>query len=164
MDDWKPHVTVAALIERQGLLLMIEEHTPEGLKLNQPAGHLDAGESLQQAVVRESLEESAWHVEPVALLGMYMSRYMHAASGTDVTYLRHAFICRALHEMPGRVLDDGIERVVWMTPQAVLTCPERHRSPLVSRTVEDYLAGRRYPLDVIWTHPSALWRELGPKT
>jgi 8-oxo-dGTP pyrophosphatase MutT (NUDIX family) len=164
MDDWKPHVTVAALIERQGLLLMIEEHTPEGQKLNQPAGHLDAGESLQQAVVRESLEESAWHVEPVALLGMYMSRYMHAASGTDVTYLRHAFICRALHEMPGRVLDDGIERVVWMAPQAVLACPERHRSPLVSRTVEDYLAGRRYPLDVIWTHPSALWRELGPKT
>jgi 8-oxo-dGTP pyrophosphatase MutT (NUDIX family) len=164
MDDWKPHVTVAALIERLGLLLMIDVHTPEGLKLNQPAGHLDAGESLQQAVVRESLEESAWHVEPVALLGMYMSRYMHAASGTDVTYLRHAFICRALHEMPGRVLDDGIERVVWMTPQAVLDCPERHRSPLVSRTVEDYLAGRRHPLDVIWTHPSALWRELGPKT
>jgi hypothetical protein len=64
--------------------------------------------------------------------------------------------------MPGRVLDDGIERVVWMAPQAVLACPERHRSPLVSRTVEDYLAGRRYPLDVIWTHPSALSREPGP--
>lgn len=156
MDDWKPHVTVAALIERDGLLLMIEERTPEGLKLNQPAGHLDAGETLQQAVVRESLEESAWHVEPVALLGLYMSRYMHAASGTDVTYLRHAFICRALHEVPGRALDDGIERVIWMPAQAVLDCPQRHRSPLVARTVQDYMAGRRFALDLIWTHPSAL--------
>lgn len=156
MDYWKPNVTVAALIEREGRLLMIEERTPEGLRLNQPAGHLDPGESLQQAVVREALEESAWQVEPTALLGLYLSRYAHAASGTDVTYLRHAFVCQAMAEVPGRALDTGIERVVWMTPQEVLDCEPRHRSPLVARTVVDYLAGRRFPLDLIWTHPSAL--------
>lgn len=156
MDYWKPNVTVAALIERDGQLLMIEERTPEGLRLNQPAGHLDAGETLQQAVVREALEESAWHVEPLALLGVYMSRYVQPATGTDVTYLRHAFVCRAVSHVPDRALDEGISHALWMTPQQVLACPERHRSPLVSRTVSDYLAGRRFPLDVIWTHPSAL--------
>jgi 8-oxo-dGTP pyrophosphatase MutT (NUDIX family) len=156
MDYWKPNTTVAALIERDGELLMIEEHTPEGVRLNQPAGHLDQGETLQQAAVREALEETGWTVEPVALQGVYMSRYAHAASGTDVTYLRHVFVCRALAHDPARALDTGIVRALWMSPQAILAAADRHRSPLVARTVLDWQAGRRFPLDLIWTHPSAL--------
>ena len=120
MDIWKPSTTVAAVIERDGLLLMIEEHTPLGLRLNQPAGHLDPGETLQDAAVRETLEEAAWHVEPVALLGLYMGRYRSATHGVDVTYLRHAFVCRPLRDEPGRPLDTGIVRALWMTPVEVL--------------------------------------------
>lgn len=156
MDEWKPNATVAAVIERDGRLLMIEEHTREGLRLNQPAGHLDPGETLQQAVVRESLEETGWLVEPLALQGLYMSRYVHDAEGVDVTYLRHVFVCRPLSHDPARALDEGIVRAFWMTPDEILAQVARHRSPLVERTVIDYLAQRRFPLDLIWTHPSAL--------
>ncbi|MFZ4756794.1 MAG: NUDIX hydrolase [Burkholderiaceae bacterium] len=154
---WKPSSTVAAVVPRDdGRLLMIEEQTSEGLRLNQPAGHLDPGETLQDAAVRETLEEAAWHVEPVALLGLYMGRYRSATHGVDVTYLRHAFVCRPLRDEPGRPLDTGIVRALWMTPDEVLAAATRHRSPLVARTVLDYVAGRRFPLDLIWTHPDAI--------
>jgi 8-oxo-dGTP pyrophosphatase MutT (NUDIX family) len=114
MDYWKPNTTVAAIIERDGRFLMVEEHTPEGLRLNQPAGHLDPGETLAQAVAREALEETAHRVEPQALVGVYMSRYQNARDAVDVTYLRFAFACRALQEEAGRALDAGIVRAVWM--------------------------------------------------
>ncbi|MFZ9406612.1 MAG: NUDIX hydrolase [Burkholderiaceae bacterium] len=157
MDYWKPNATVAAVIAREdGRLLMIEEHTPEGLRLNQPAGHLDPAESLQQAVEREALEETGWKVEAIALQGLYMGRYANRHAGIDVTYLRHAFLCRPLSHDPGRALDEGIVHAIWMDPREILAQPERHRSPLVARTVEDFLAGRRYPLELLWTHPSAL--------
>lgn len=156
MDEWKPNATVAAVIERDGRLLMIEEHTREGVRLNQPAGHLDPGETLQQAVVREALEETGWTVEALAFQGLYMSRYVHEAEGVDVTYLRHVFVCRPLSHDPLRALDTGIVRAFWMTPDEILAQSQHHRSPLVERTVIDYLAGRRYPLDLVWTHPSAL--------
>jgi 8-oxo-dGTP pyrophosphatase MutT (NUDIX family) len=155
MAYWKPNATVAAVVERDGRLLMVEEHTAEGLRLNQPAGHLDPDETLAQAVVRETLEETGWRVEPVALLGLYMARYANAAEGTDVTYLRHAFVCRAVSHDPSRALDDGIVGAAWMTPDEILAARARHRSPLVERTVLDWRAGRRFPLDLIWTHPDA---------
>ena len=156
MAYWKPNSTVAAVVERDGRMLMVEEHTAEGLRLNQPAGHLDPGESLQDAAVRETLEETGWRVEPVALLGLYMARYANAKEGVDVTYLRHAFVCRALSHDAARPLDEGIVRAVWMTPDEILAVRERHRSPAVERTVLDYVAGRRFPLDLIWTHPDAV--------
>ncbi len=155
-DYWKPNTTVAALVERDGRLLMVEEQTPEGLRLNQPAGHLDPGESLQAAAVRETLEETGWRVEPVALLGIYMARYANAKEGVDGTYLRHAFVCRALSHDASRPLDTGIVRAVWMTPDEVLAARGRHRSPAVERTVLDWAAGRRFPLDLVWTHPEAV--------
>jgi 8-oxo-dGTP pyrophosphatase MutT (NUDIX family) len=156
MADWKPNATVAAVVERDGRLLMIEEHTSEGLRLNQPAGHLDPGESLQQAAVREALEETGWHVEPTAVLGLYMARYASVKDGVDVTYLRHAFVCRPLSHDAARPLDIGIVRALWMTPDEILAERARHRSPVVERTVRDWLAGRRFPLDLIWTHPDAV--------
>jgi 8-oxo-dGTP pyrophosphatase MutT (NUDIX family) len=156
MDYWKPNATVAAIVERDGRLLMVEEDTPDGLRLNQPAGHLDPGETLQQAAVRETLEETGWSVEPVALLGLYMARYTSARAGVDVTYLRHAFVCRPLSHDAARRLDTGIVRALWMTPEEILSSPDRHRSPLVARTVADFLAGRRFPLDLVWTDPGVL--------
>lgn len=156
MGYWKPNATVAAVIERDGRLLMIEEHTSQGLRLNQPAGHLDPGESLQQAAVREALEETGWHVEPTALLGCYMARYESVREGVDVTYLRHAFVCRPLSHDAARPLDTGIVRAFWMTPSEILAERARHRSPAVERTVLDWQAGRRFPLDLIWTHSDAV--------
>jgi len=156
MDYWKPNATVAAVVERDGRLLMVEEDTPDGLRLNQPAGHLDPGETLQQAAVRETLEETGWSVEPVALLGLYMARYANARAGVDVTYLRHAFVCRPLSHDAARRLDAGIVRALWMTPGEILASADRHRSPLVARTVADFVAGRRVPLDLVWTDPGVL--------
>lgn len=156
IDYWRPNTTVAAVIERDGRFLLVEEHTREGVRINQPAGHLDPGESLLQAVAREAIEETAWEVEPVAGVGIYMARYEHAASGTDVTYLRFAFECRAIAHHPQRRLDHGILRVVWLDADEVRERRAAHRSPLVMQTIDDYLAGKRFALDLIHTHPSCL--------
>ncbi|UCE32923.1 MAG: NUDIX hydrolase [Burkholderiales bacterium] len=157
MSLWKPSVTVAALVERDGRFLLVEETTAQGVRINQPAGHLDPGESLLEAVVREALEETGCAVEPRALVGVYMARFVHQSSATDVTYLRFAFACELVRELPGRALDAGILRTVWLTPEEIRAAPERHRSPLVSRSVEDYLAGHRAPLALIHTHASCLY-------
>ncbi len=156
MAYWKPNSTVAAVVERDGRLLMVEEHTADGLRLNQPAGHLDPLESLQDAAVRETLEETGWHVEPIALLGLYMARHRNDREGVDVTYLRHAFVCRPLSHDASRPLDTGIVRALWMTPDEILAARARHRSPLVERTVLDWAGGRRFPLDLIRTDPGAV--------
>jgi phosphatase NudJ len=156
MSIWKPSVTVAAVVERDARFLLVEEHTRDGLRLNQPAGHLDPGESLLQAVGRETLEETAHRVDPSACVGIYMSRYVSQADGTDVTYMRFAFVCDLLGEEPGRALDDGIVRTLWLSADEVRERSAMHRSPLVMRTIDDYCAGRRYPLDMIFTHPSCL--------
>ncbi|MCG2586706.1 NUDIX hydrolase [Massilia sp. TS11] len=150
---WKPSVTVAAIIEQDGRFLLIEEETSEGLRLNQPAGHLDPHESLAEAVVREVLEETAHDFTPEALVGMYLSRFRSPRSGEDVTYLRFAF-CGRLGVQHQRALDHGIVRVLWMTREEIAACPERHRSPLLLACVDDYLAGRRAALDLLHTHPS----------
>jgi ADP-ribose pyrophosphatase YjhB (NUDIX family) len=148
---WNPSVTVAAIIERDGRVLLVEEHTPEGLRLNNPAGHLDPGESPQQGVVRETLEETACAFTPQSLVGVYLSRYQRPARGEDVTYLRMAFAGTVGEPDPNRPLDTGIVRTLWMTLDELRASRERHRSALVLRGVEDYLAGQRYPLEVVIT-------------
>jgi 8-oxo-dGTP pyrophosphatase MutT (NUDIX family) len=157
MSYWKPNTTVAAVIERDGRYLLVEEQTRDGVRINQPAGHLDPGESLLQAVAREALEETAWEVEPLDGVGIYMARYRHEASGTDVTYLRFAFACRALAHQPTRPLDRGIVRTLWLDVDELRACRDVHRSPLVMQSVDDYLAGKRFALDLIHTHPNCLY-------
>lgn len=151
---WKPSVTVAAIVEREGRYLLVEEHTPEGLRLNNPAGHLDPGESPVAACAREALEETAHTFTPDALVGVYLSRFQREATGEDITYLRFAF-CGALGDVvPGRALDDGIVRTLWLTPDEVRASAPRHRSPLVLRCMEDHLRGQRFALEAIHTAPS----------
>ncbi len=142
---WKPHVTVAAVIEREGKFLLVEEETAQGLRFNQPAGHLEAGESLPDAAIRETLEESAFDFEPEYLIGIYRWN----APESDTPYLRFAFAGKLLAQHPELKLDQGIVRAVWLTPDTIRANPSRHRSPLVLRCMEDYLAGKRYPLDLL---------------
>ncbi len=153
---WKPSVTVAAIIERDGRFLLVEEHTPEGLRLNNPAGHLEPGESPADGCAREALEETAHPFQPTALVGVYLSRFQRAATGEDVTYLRMAFCGRVAAPEVGRALDQGIVRALWLTPDEIRASAARHRSPLVLRCMEDYLAGRRYPLELVFTDDSVL--------
>ncbi len=150
---WKPSVTVAAVIEQDGRFLLVEERTPEGIVLNQPAGHLDPGESLIEAVVREVLEETARRFTPTALLGVYMSRFIRSARNEDVTYLRFAFCGTVGEPEPGRRLDHGILRTVWMSPEEIRANAQRHRSPALQRNVDDFLAGVRLPLGAVYTDP-----------
>lgn len=143
--QWKPNVTVAAIVERNGRFLLVEEQTESGIRYNQPAGHLEAGESLIEGVMREALEESACEFTPEALLGVY--QFAHPGDG--VTYLRFAFTGSLSAPIPGRKLDAGILRTLWMTPEEIRGCRDRHRSPQLLRCVEDHLAGQRFPLDLI---------------
>lgn len=151
---WSPSTTVAAVIEDGGRYLLVEEHTPEGLKLNNPAGHLEPGESPEQGVVREALEETARAFTPQALLGVYLSRFVRPATGEDVTYLRFAYCGTVGDELPGRKLDHGIVRTLWLTPEQIRASVARHRSPLLLRCIEDHLAGRRHPLDAVFADSS----------
>ncbi|WP_374669891.1 NUDIX hydrolase [Ramlibacter sp.] len=151
---WRPSVTVAAVIERDGRYLLVEEETPEGLRLNNPAGHLDPGEAPAEACARETLEETAFAFRPTQLVGVYLSRFRRPATGEDVTYLRFAF-CGELGEHDAtRTLDTGIVRTLWLTPDEIRASAARHRSPLVLRCLEDHLRGTRYPLDLVTTDPS----------
>jgi 8-oxo-dGTP pyrophosphatase MutT (NUDIX family) len=153
-ERWHPSVTVAAVIEQDGKFLLVEEHTPEGLRLNNPAGHLDEGESLVQACAREALEETAHLFTPTSLVGIYMSRFQRPALQQDITYLRFAF-CGTLAQMiVGQKLDEGIVRTLWLTPNEIRASQERHRSPLLLRCMEDYLRGQRLPLESLHTDAS----------
>ncbi len=150
---WKPHVTVAAVIEKTGHFLLVEEETTDGLRLNNPAGHLDCGETPMQACARETLEETAYSFVPNAVVGIYLAR-QRTSVGNDTTYLRFAF-CGELGACdPQRVLDAGIVRTLWMTVDEIRASTARHRSPLVLQCVEDYLRGLRYPLDLVHCDPS----------
>jgi len=146
-QTWKPNVTVAAIIERAGRFLLVEEHTPGGARLNQPAGHLEAGETLLQAVVRETLEESACDFAPTALLGLYL--LPTGPAPTDITYLRVAFIGQITREHPERALDADIIRTLWLTREEIAQQSARLRSPLVLRCVDNYLTGQRGSLDLV---------------
>jgi 8-oxo-dGTP pyrophosphatase MutT (NUDIX family) len=191
-ERWKPSVTVAAIIERisggERRFLLVEEHTPEGLKLNNPAGHLDPEESPLQGVVREVLEETACVFTPDRLVGVYLSRFQRPgkveppssrrrrstaprggaadleaarrSAGEDVTFLRFAFGGTAGEPDPQRSLDDGIVRTLWMTLPELRACRARHRSPLVLTCIEDFVSGRRYPLDAITTDPTVYEPEI----
>ena len=151
-------MTVAAIIEREGRYLLVEEQTPEGLRLNNPAGHLEPGESPLQGVARETLEETACAFSAEALVGVYLARFERPPrddrAHEDVTYLRFAFAGSVGAPQPGRALDHGIARTLWLTLDEVRDSAARHRSPLVLRCVEDHAAGRRFALDLVFTDPS----------
>ncbi|MEK6750126.1 MAG: NUDIX hydrolase [Pseudomonadota bacterium] len=141
---WQPSVTVAAVIERDGKFLCVEERRSQddGLLLNQPAGHWENHETLIAAAQRETLEETAWEFTPTALLGIY-----HWQPSPDATFLRFAFAGHLGAHHPTRRLDEGIVRAVWLTRAALAAQADRHRSPLVMQCVLDYCAGIRIPLD-----------------
>jgi len=159
---WRPNVTVAAVIERDGRFMLVEEHTAQGLRLNTPAGHLDPGETPAEGCAREALEETAHHFTPTALVGVYIARFQRPPSPgeerrdseEDVTYLRFAFAGILGAFEPDRALDEGIVRTLWMTPEEIRASVDRHRSPLLLECIEDHLAGQRHPLDLIHTDAS----------
>ncbi|WP_434633810.1 NUDIX hydrolase [Chromobacterium sp. CV08] len=142
---WKPNATVAAVVERDGRFLMVEEDTPDGRRLNQPAGHLERGETLVQAVVRETREESGWLFTPHGLTGIYLAD----RPDSDITYLRFAFHGDALPPPAPPRLDDGIVAVHWLSRDEIAAEAARLRSPVVLRCIDDYLAGILYPLELI---------------
>ncbi len=155
---WKPNVTVAAVIERDGRFLLVEEDTSDGIRLNNPAGHLDPGESPIQACVREVLEETAFDFKPSALLGVYMNRFVRTKTGTDTTYMRFSFTGTVGTFYEGQPLDEGIRRTVWMTAEEIREADAagQLRSPLVVKSLDDYLAGQRFPLNLVFTDESVL--------
>ncbi|MCC5857387.1 MAG: NUDIX hydrolase [Ectothiorhodospiraceae bacterium] len=142
---WKPHVTVASVIELDGRFLMVEERSGGQLVLNQPAGHLEPGESLVDAAVRETREETAWTFRPEFVVGVY--RWYHAAKRS--TFLRVCFAGTALSHDPIQALDEGIVRALWLSLDEIRDATQRLRSPMVLRNIEDYLAGHRYPVDLV---------------
>lgn len=167
-NRWTPNATVAAIIAQDGKFLLVEEQTPEGLRLNNPAGHLDEGETLVQGCARETLEETMHLFTPTHLLGVYMSRFQRPAqdlrAAQDVSYLRFAF-CGTLGALQtGRSLDTGIVRTLWLSADEIRASVAHHRSPLVLQCTEDYLSGKRYPLDLIHTDASVLAWPARPST
>jgi ADP-ribose pyrophosphatase YjhB (NUDIX family) len=141
----RPAVTVATVVEREGRYLLVQEETRAGVRLNQPAGHLESGETLVAAAARETLEETGWHVAPTALVAVY--RWMAPETGT--TFVRFSFAALPHEHDPARPLDMGILRAVWMTYEEVAATRAEHRSPLVLRCIDDYRTGTRWPLDLV---------------
>ena len=142
--DWDARLTVATIIERDGRFLIVEEYADgEELVYNQPAGHLDEHETLAAAAIRETLEETAWEVELNAIVGVYYWTHPHGH-----TYIRTCFVGTALYYHPNQALDKGIERTVWLTRDEVAALGSVLRSPMVLRCIDDYLAGKRYPLEL----------------
>lgn len=161
---WKPNVTVAAVVEGMGphvgRYLMVEEETRDGLRINQPAGHLDPYESIVDAAIRETLEETAHPFTPTGLLGVYLSQVMKTKRDEPlepITYLRFAFVGTADAPIAGRALDEGIVRTLWMSLDELRASRARHRSPMVMRCVEDHASGKPLaPLSLLVTDTSAL--------
>jgi 8-oxo-dGTP pyrophosphatase MutT (NUDIX family) len=143
--EWQPHITVATVIEDDGRFLFVEEFKAGRLVLNQPAGHLEANESLREAALRETLEETGWDVELTALLGIYL----YTAPSNGVTYQRVCFSARPVRHDAERELDSDISGITWLTRDELATQPERWRSELVLRCVDDYLAGIRGSLELV---------------
>jgi 8-oxo-dGTP pyrophosphatase MutT (NUDIX family) len=144
-QQFKPNTTVAAIIEQNGKFLLVEEETDRGNRYNQPAGHLEDGETLIQAVIRETMEESAYEFIPESLLGVYHWKHDH----NDTTYLRFAFIGKVGIHYPTHELDDGIVQAVWMDIDEIRDKAGLMRSDQVIACIEDYLAGKRFSLEVI---------------
>ncbi len=142
---WKPDVTVAAVVEREGRFLLIEEHVSHRLVFNQPSGHLELNESLIEAVVREALEETAWTFVPEAVSGIYLWQHPER----NMSFLRVTFAGHVTQHHPERRLDRGIRRTLWLTRDEVAQRSTHLRSPMVLQSIDDYLAGKRYPLALL---------------
>lgn len=143
-DVWKPNSTVATIVVKDDKYLLVEEWSQGQLVYNQPAGHIEKDESLIDAAIRETREETGWNVRITALLGLYINK-----ASEEVTYHRHAFIAEPLSYDPFQPLDEGIEQAVWLTWEEIQAQPERMRSEAVIRCIEDYRLGRSFPLSVI---------------
>ena len=144
MTRFTPHITVATVVEKDGRFLFVKEHAEKRIVLNQPAGHLEMDESLIQAAIRETLEETGWDIEISYLLGIHL----YTAPSNNVTYQRICFAGRALQQRPNYTLDQGIIGPVWLTRDELLEQHELWRSPMVLRSVDDYLSGTRFSLDI----------------
>ena len=142
---WQPHITVATIVEDQGRFLLVEEEADGRAVFNQPAGHLEANETLLEAALRETFEETGWEVELTAVTGIYL----YTAPSNGVTYQRVCFAARPLQHDPQRQLDEGIVAARWLSRDELEAQPERWRSELVPRCIDDYLAGPLHSLDVI---------------
>ena len=143
---WKPHATVAAIVEREGKFLMVEEEVYGEIVYNQPAGHLDPGESLIDAVIRETREETAWLFTPESLLGIYL----WPQPKTNRSFLRFAFCGTCSDHQSEQMLDEGILRALWLSKEE-LQHSKKLRSPMVIQNIDDYLSGQRYPLEILST-------------
>lgn len=149
-DVWKPHATVAAIIEQDQRFLMVEELKQGQTVYNQPAGHLEPHESLLQAVIRETREETARDFEAEYISGIYRwDQFPAGGEQRNRCFLRVAFVGSCHHYDPDQPLDDGIVRALWLSREELATQPEKLRSPMVLRCIDDYLAGARYPLDLV---------------
>jgi len=146
---WQPDVTVATVVVEGGRVLVVEESVSGRLVLNQPAGHLEPDESLVEAALRETREETGWDVRLTAFVGAYQWKAGDPPGGNGRHYLRFAFAAEPVSHDPSRTLDDGIVRALWMTPAELADARDRHRSPLVWQVVADHLAGRRHPLSML---------------
>ncbi|GAB3384531.1 NUDIX hydrolase [Lysobacter fragariae] len=147
---WQPDVTVATVVVNEGRLLIVEESVSGQLVLNQPAGHLEPDESLQEAALRETREETGWDVRLTAFVGAYQWKAPPRPGERDGRhYLRFAFAAEPVRHDPSRPLDEGIRQALWLTPAELQAQSDRHRSPLVWRTVADFLSGRRHSLDLM---------------
>jgi 8-oxo-dGTP pyrophosphatase MutT (NUDIX family) len=142
---WKPHLTVAALVERDGRFLLVQERISGLSVYNQPAGHLEDGESIIDAVIRETQEETAWVFKPEAITGIYQWQQ----PDKEETFIRVSFSGQVLQHDPGSTLDACIEQTLWLTPAEIKDRSDRLRSPMVLRSIEDYMAGSRYPLTLL---------------
>lgn len=142
--DWQAHITVATIVEDKGLFLLVEELQDGRTVLNQPAGHLEPNETLLEAALRETLEETGWQVELTAVIGIYLYK---APNG--VTYQRVCFAARPLHPVAGYRLDERIITPRWLSREQLLAQRECWRSPLVLRCIDDYLTGEHFPLSLI---------------
>ena len=142
---WKPHLTVAAVIENAGRFLLVQERIAGQSVYNQPAGHLEDNESLVDAVVRETREETAWHFKPEAIIGIY--RWRHPDN--QESFIRVSFKGQALYHDPDAELDDCIERILWLTHEEIRQQQKRLRSPMVMRCIDDYLSGKSWPLSLL---------------
>ncbi len=144
---WKPHATVAAIIERDNKFLMVEELIQGEQVINQPAGHLDPDESLLEAAIRETQEETAWQFIPEAITGIYL--WKHPDNGES--FLRVAFCGSCKNHNVSQALDDGIQAAVWKTRDELMQQQQKLRSPMVINCIDDYLAGKRFPMDLLIT-------------
>lgn len=142
---WRPRVTVATVVSRDGRFLLVEEIVHGRTVINQPAGHLEPDETLQSAAIRETLEETGWHVELECLVGI--QQWTSSASGSQ--FVRFTFAARPVRHDPSLALDEGIVRALWLGRDEIAAAGQRLRSPLILSSIDDWLGGRRLPLDSI---------------